>query len=271
MGTQVDHLEVAPRMWDKTLAASYMPNIMPARGDPSVAPARGDPSVVPTDADVTARASNVSTAPTHSKSYSSFARFRAYAIPAIFLICLLIVAYILWKYFTKYRNSKMANGECPAMNCSKTESNLKDPLTLIRSGDMSKYELDSDDDEDDGNKHITNTSRLPTLLESKESDAEESVEADEAEESAEEETDDNTDDNSEEKDMDSEAPDIAQIERLIMNSGTDGSDDDTFSLRMPSYITEITDDSEDLVDLGEDIKSMKRQPREPRKTKRVTL
>ena len=286
MGTQVDHLEVAPRMWDKTLAASYMPNSSPT--DSSV-PA--DPNA--TSGGVSNTRTNTQRVP-NSPRVSFFSRFRAYLIPAIFIICLLIVAYILWKYFTKYRNSKIANGECAAMKCPNADNSLSDPITLIQSEDMSKYEIDSDDEGPDDTKRVrpSRPSRLPTLLELKEDS---SASASEDGNSSEEEgdTDDNTDDNTEEKDENPEEPDIAQIERLIMNSGDNGDEDvsrlvassmvdeeDTFTLRMPSYITEITEDVHEVPDMHEvpdihevsdDVKSVKRQPREPRKVKRVTL
>jgi hypothetical protein len=161
---------------------------------------------------------------------------------------------------------------------------------------MSKYEIDSDDEGPDDTKRVrpSRPSRLPTLLELKE-DSSASASASEDGNSSEEEgdTDDNTDDNTEEKDENPEEPDIAQIERLIMNSGDNGDEDvsrlvassmvdeeDTFTLRMPSYITEITEDVHEVPDMHEvpdihevsdDVKSVKRQPREPRKVKRVTL
>lgn len=275
MGTQVDHLEVAPRMWDKTLAASYMPNISPT-----------DSSVPMADPNATSGGvSGTRTTTTHRvpnpPTLSFFARFRAYLIPAIFIICLLIVAYILWKYFTKYRNSKIANGECPAMKCPNTDSSLSDPITLIQSEDMSKYEIDSDEEDDDDTKRTTPTrpSRLPILLELKENSSS-SEDEDEDDDSSEEEgdTDENTDDNTEGKDENPEEPDIAEIERLIMNSENasrlDASsmvdEDDTFSLQMPSYITEITEEAE-VHEVCDDVKPVKRQTREPRKSKRVTL
>lgn len=249
-------------MWDKTLSASYSPK----RENTS--------TQVPVD----------SSDSEPKAALSFFTRFKAYIIPAIFVVCLIIVAYILWKYFTKYRNTKITTGDGPPMELT-TESKLQDPLTLIKSQDMSKYEVDSDEDDEDIKKRVLGSSTrpmypdpaMPVLPEIGESDDDE---------------DDTQSSDEEKEDMQVEEPDLAKIEKLIMSTTGDMpllEDDEPFPSRVASYITEITEEDEktseeplvpsyitdeddpsyisEIIELKENAKPK----RHPRKNKPITL
>lgn len=79
------HIEDAPRMWDKSIAASLINN----NNTNTARPATGTVNDANSLVDV-----------------SLVARLKPYLIPVMLIGCVLVVVYVLWKYFTKYRKAK---------------------------------------------------------------------------------------------------------------------------------------------------------------------
>ena len=138
MVAQVDHLEVAPRMWDKSIAASYTPSKKDKQSE-------GEDHEVVEVSSVEGGKVAAAAATLVSENVSFFTRFKAYIMPALFVICLIVVVYILWKYFTKYKNKHETT---PVINASDMSA-VDDPMGILESEDLHKYELDSDDDQSD--------------------------------------------------------------------------------------------------------------------------
>lgn len=134
---QVDHIEVAPRLWDKTFAVNLK---------------KKEPIEEKQEEEIKISGINSETASVVGvAALSMFDRVKQYLIPGIFIVALFIVAYVIWKYFTKYRKTK-ATEETEE---KKTENpNKINPTKLIASiDDIDKYIVDSDDEgkEDDAN------------------------------------------------------------------------------------------------------------------------
>jgi hypothetical protein len=280
-----EHIEVAPRMWDKSIAASYTPK---RASDP---PPMEDPANDTEQESEESQSGEITTVSpaTASVAMGFFTKLKQYLIPVAFVLAVMIVIYVLWKYFTKYRNAKKAN--LPIIK----EDDLNkppNPVQLIASEDMSKYEYETDDESE---PDVKPKKRLETIAESsnEESDDEGSEEDsdDEAddesysEESGEESEDSNESDDESDNSDEEDTPDLDEIEQMIhdhsiidisdRNEPTDIStfqnhtheleeetkDDITtemFSLEIPSYITKT-----DVLPAS--------SAKKPRKVKRVTL
>ena len=120
------HVEVVPRIVDNDIAATYN------KKQPEV---KSSKQSTPDNALSTVATAGVAIAKS-SKSNKFFATIKEYLMPAIFVICLIIIICILWKYFTKYRKEKSNVGA----------SNVPPPKTLPESAneDLSKYMTDSE-------------------------------------------------------------------------------------------------------------------------------
>ncbi len=119
--SSTEHIEVAPRMWDKTIAAPYTPGTKPAAEAPPEQSA--ERVVVP--------------------AVGLLYKLKTYLLPVVFVLALIVVIYILWKYFTKYRKQK---AEAALMLGGHTSPQADNPLATIED-DTSKYECGSDSDE----------------------------------------------------------------------------------------------------------------------------
>jgi tRNA_anti-like len=247
--TQAEHMEVAPRMWDKTIAAKYTHSSKKTHEDPS-------------DQSVDTVATIIDKPVVVAGGVLSLAsRLKSYLIPALFVVCLIVVVYVTWTYFTKYRNArKEDNTNMIAEDDIKRIETARalNPQLIIQTEDMTKYEYDSDDSEEETKSRLSaiqEESSIPELLSS--DDEEEEPEGDD-------DSDDQTDEEFEsdsEDDIKSEPsqPDIDAIQELISTTQFDDTidhvDTDDFSFTIDSYV-------------GEDKPPTSRLKR---KTKRVTL
>ncbi len=264
-----EHIEVAPRMWDKSIAASYAPKGSSASPNVSkTEPSTSDTEVVEVVTPATAAApKNVAIVGT----VGIISKLKQYLIPIALVLGVIMIGYILWTYFTKYRKPK--DTTIPVI----TEKELKpSPAQIISSMDTSKYEVDSDDESVRGGKHLF------TIEEGKEDDSEsgdsEESEDDDDEEGSDEDEE-SCEDDSEDDSSDEEEPDLDEIEQMIhddtiidindTNTPTDISDmheehsdheygntTNAVSFEIPSYITNS---------------SKSNAAKKPRRIKRVTL
>lgn len=214
--SQVDHMEVAPRMWDKSLAASYIPKNQQEEKSEDSSEERPAQVVVP--------------AATVALGFMD--KLKMYLVPALLILGIIVSIYILWKYFMIYRNNKTAAPEELATP-SEPPSNIINPQQLIKTEDMSKYEVESED-ESEANSQL---SRIEELSDEEASDDEASEEdaseddASEVEDSGDEDYDEGeTPSDQDVSEVDEEekmyAPDISEIEQLIKDSQyADGAND----------------------------------------------
>jgi len=223
-----NHIEVMPRMWDQTIAASQ--------------PCRDTQPPQTHEMQVTNEADSVSVSSANlaiSAGVGWFTRIKEYLIPVVFILGLIIVIYVMWKYFTKYRKAKAKpHGNIAVI----TEQELRDdkpphPEHLIATEDMTKYELESDNESDNGSEDGSedgsdhSKSRFEAIEEVSNEDA--SDDTSNASDSSSD-TDDDSD-NEEKIDESDDEPDIAEIERMIEESNDTDMDidptvDDPFSL-----------------------------------------
>ena len=246
-----DHMEVAPRMWDKTIAATYTSkkkedvDIEEEDNVVEVAAKSGGAAVV-------AAATTAASAAVQDMSF--FTRFKTYLMPALFVLCFIVVLYILWKYFTKYKNeNKQENKqETPVIQASELD---EDPMAILASEDLHKYELDSDDEQSNSDTikpqnqtHVSHDNKLYDIEEVTEEDdeseeeddeeGEEESEEEESEEDGSEEEDDDSEgresdaENSEDEPEEDEKPDLSKIEQYILEDTDDLPilEDDMFSI-----------------------------------------
>lgn len=265
--SHVDHVEVAPRMWDKRIAANY---IRENKEEEHHASPSGDEvqshDLVPETAMVLV-----------GGKLTLLQKLKTYLLPAAFVIGFLLVVYIIYTYVTKYRKSKKDDDRFETIQESDIKhSKQQNALNLIHSEDLSKYEFDSDVESENDN-------HLPTIEELDESsdNGQEDYDIEDNEEEEEESEDDDEDDEydedddeSEEEDEeeeydeeDSQEPDIQEIEQLILDTSVTGELEsvamleDEYSFSIPSYI-----------DTDDEIKDEKpKAKRVAKKTKRVTL
>jgi hypothetical protein len=247
--TQAEHMEVAPRMWDKTIAAKYTHSSKKTHEDPS-------------DQSVDTVATIIDKPVVVAGGVLSLAsRLKSYLIPALFVVCLIVVVYVIWTYFTKYRNARkedntnmIAEDDIKRIEAARTLN----PQLIIQTEDMTKYEYDSDDSEEETKSRLSaiqEESSIPELLSS--DDEEEEHEGDD-------DSDDQTDveiEGDSDDDIKSEPsqPDIDAIQELISATQFDDTidhvDTDDFSFTIDSYMSE----------------DKPLTSRSKRKTKRVTL
>jgi hypothetical protein len=233
--TQAEHMEVAPRMWDKTIAATYTPSSK-----------KSPPARESDDEEMSMDTAVVPKVIISGGALSLMDRLKTYLLPAFFIICLLVVVYVIWTYFTKYRNARkptdttiMIGEEDIKQTTPKTTI---DPQTIVQSEDMSKYEYDSDDDSVTPSKDrlsvIEEEDEELSIEQFNESSEDDSVSDEESEDDSvsDEESDD-------EGSLSGSSPDIAAIEELISATQFDDNLDnmpplieDEFSFEIPSYI-----------------------------------
>ena len=263
-----DHMEVAPRMWDKTIAATYTSK---KKED---ADTEEDDTVIEVAAK-SGGAAVVAAATTAASSaiqdMSFFTRFKTYLMPALFVLCFIVVSYILWKYFTKYKNEPKK--ETPVIQASDLD---EDPMAILASEDLHKYELDSDDEQS-----IPDTIKPHNKLYDIEEVSGEDEESDECEES--EESDECEQDSSESEEEEFEEEESESEEEEFKSNEESGDDDKPDISKIEQYILEDTDDlpilEDDMFSITTYDSHVKMNSIEPtpapkkkaRKPKRITL
>ena len=290
MTGQSDHMEVAPRMWDKSLAAAY-----------SKQPSKTGPAKPVSDSNEAEEVNQIMPAPTKVgsvdqavavASVSFFSKLKTYLIPAIFVICIIVVVYIVWKYITKYRNQKVeeieAINETDLPRLEESPSQLRSAAAIISSEDTSRYEYDSDSSADEevvpafAKRQMTT---IEELEEEKEEEDEEDEEDEEEEEEEEEEEDEDEEEDEEEEEEEEEegeededyepeeeeeddaGPDILEIEELIKNHG--GMHDELdLTMSMDEGYGNVV---EPYIPFEEPVAPAAKAPKKPRKVKRITL
>ncbi len=268
--SQVEHMEVAPRMWDKTIAATYDPK--PKSVDSQDASSSEEDTIEAIPADTT-----TAVVAAASKGSLFFARLKSYLIPALFVIALIVVVYVFWKYFTKYRNTKKeSDHNLPIINESDITPNhspkkTTNPTVLIQSQDMSKYEYDSAESEEESEDEDS-----PPRLEIIEEISKDGSDADDSSSESSEESAESIDsESSESSESDEEVeepkevtpePDISEIQQLISTDTSMPILEDDYSFDIPSYVDEEEQPATQVVEL-----STSKPKRPARKTKRVTL
>jgi hypothetical protein len=128
MSSSPQHLEVVPRIIDEGLSSSYKPSVK--KEEDAVSEQQAIDPIVAASAVVHKTVSS-----------SFFSKLKEYLMPAIFMVCLIIVVYILWKYFTKYRS-----------NINKPISQVPQQA-ILGAEDLSKYTAESETESEAANEH----------------------------------------------------------------------------------------------------------------------
>jgi flagellar biosynthesis GTPase FlhF len=201
------HLEVVPRIIDDTIAASYKPTTnlqIPKDSTPAkVIQEHTNPNNIP-NAPLTV-------------TQKFFTTLSDYSIPILFSIFVFIIIYVVWKYWTTYRNPKqqMNNNESLIVNPNQNTDNDPPDVANDHSHDLSKYIIGSDEGSDDEEDEDANED---------EEDDEEDEESDEDEEDEDANEDEEDDEEDEESDEDDE--DDGEDEEEKEESDDEESDDE---------------------------------------------
>jgi len=262
-----DHIEVAPRMWDYTIAATSTPKETSGADELTSTTNKQTPSMAVVNEPIAVDNVNPS---------GWLVRLKTYLIPIAFILGVIIVVYVLWKYFTKYKNKKH-NDALNAAHLSDDDdkpSDPNDPAHIIEHEDMSKFEYESDEEEEKPQPRFNQ--RFETIEEETSDDESESSSSDQEEESNDEsdqesndsDQDDSEENESEEDDQpDIEMPNLADIERMIEENTDVTPESDMFSLKN-AYVSppEI-----DTAPTNKNTSSAMSKSSKSRKMKRVTL
>lgn len=253
------HLEVVPRIIDDTIAASYKPTTnlqIPKDSTPAkVIQEHTNPDNIP-NAPLTV-------------TQKFFTTLSDYSIPILFSIFVFIIIYVVWKYWTTYRNPKqqMNNNESLIVNPNQNTDNDPPDVANDHSHDLSKYIIGSDegsDDEEDANEDDEEDANEDDGSDDDEEDDEEDDE-DEGSDNDEEEEEEGSDDEEEEEEEEDEEeedeetnhassfvmPDMAMISELINQPITD--DDMLSSLNKHHPRVEIIEEIPLLEDTHNDV------------------
>ncbi len=253
------HLEVVPRIIDDTIAASYKPTTnlqIPKDSTPAkVIQEHTNPDNIP-NAPLTV-------------TQKFFTTLSDYSIPILFSIFVFIIIYVVWKYWTTYRNPKqqMNNNESLIVNPNQNTDNDPPDVANDHSHDLSKYIIGSDegsDDEEDANEDDEEDANEDDGSDDDEEDDEEDDE-DEGSDNDEDEEEEGSDDEEEEEEEEDEEeedeetnhassfvmPDMAMISELINQPITD--DDMLSSLNKHHPRVEIIEEIPLLEDTHNDV------------------
>lgn len=197
------HLEVIPRIIDTSIAASYQ---TPAKTTPTPTPTPVNES---NDDGTEPKDGNTPTViPYVPRTFTQrfFSTLKDYMVPILFIITVLVVIYIVWKYWTTYRNATpVAVDPQPVIDTF----NANKPETPPE--DLSRFLL-SEDNSDDDNHSVR--SKLSTIIEnSKETDSQSNDSDNDADDADEESNDDDVDESDNESVV--SAPDFSVISNLI--------------------------------------------------------
>ncbi len=253
------HLEVVPRIIDDTIAASYKPTTnlqIPKDSTPAkVIQEHTNPDNIP-NAPLTV-------------TQKFFTTLSDYSIPILFSIFVFIIIYVVWKYWTTYRNPKqqMNNNESLIVNPNQNTDNDPPDVANDHSHDLSKYIIGSDegsDDEEDANEDDEEDANEDDGSDDDEEDDEEDDEYEGSDNDEEEEEEGSDDEEEEEEEEDEEEedeetnhassfvmPDMAMISELINQPITD--DDMLSSLNKHHPRVEIIEEIPLLEDTHNDV------------------
>lgn len=169
------HLEVIPRIIDSSISATYQKQEPKQNEEPT-------PPETPKVEQVI-----VPVAMTFTQKF--FRTLKDYMIPILFIIAVIAIAYIVWTYFTKYRNKTIA-----------AEPVMEPPLLpdIQDKPDLSKYVFDEEESSNEDTNEDAHYNTLSAIEEESEEEKseeeiEEESENDESEEEYENES--NTNDN----------------------------------------------------------------------------
>ncbi|KAG7375698.1 hypothetical protein PHYPSEUDO_015564 [Phytophthora pseudosyringae] len=245
MATELDHVEVAPRMWDKTIAAPY-------NGRSSSRPAAPvkDAAAVATPMQPD-RASNDSgqlqspqaslAQQSRSCPISFFAQWKSVIIPALLIIAILMATYVLWKYYTKYRQSKKTAQELLQRSAKAPAPQPASPLDIVKSVDTAKYEYDSDNEaeEEEENKDHKQHVKPKVHFQQMQDDVANTHGNEEGENDDDDDEEETADDDEEDEDEDVEEVGIGSTEEertsLDGNSDEDDSEEEPQGRSMPFF------------------------------------
>jgi hypothetical protein len=199
------HIEVVPRIIDSSISATYQ------KPEPKAA----DPK--PKEEKVV----NVAAPIALTFTQKFFRTVKDYTIPILFIILVIVVVYIFWKYFTKYRNQ-------PAITSVIEQPKLTE---IAPREDLSKYILDSSSDE------CEDDCKLSTIEEESENHSEQESEQESGDESE------NESDNESPPSLITE-PDLHTISELI-NQPIDENDYILEESKRFEYIDESNNKSDD--------------------------
>lgn len=300
MAAQVDHIEVAPRMWDKSISAVYTSSkdLKDSKAKKKEEP-EDDKTSTEFEVATKSAGSNAEIAIVGGAA-SAFARWKAYLLPAVFVISFILVMYILWKYFTKYRNKKNQEESLNTIHESElvNSNKIEDPMLILDTEDLSKYEYESEDEcpvvepkpkkeklqvieeeEDEDEEEEEHEDEDEEYDDDEDEEGDEDEDEDEEGEDTEEDKGEETDDNEEESDGEIEEEnethdflDLSNIEQMISGDDSFERDDqlpileaeDDFSYDLPYAEKEESKEEKSQTDA-------KVQPKKTRKNKRVTL
>lgn len=192
------HLEVIPRIIDTSIAASYQ---SPAK------PTSKDSVEQPNDASTESKGSTTPPTvvpyvpPTFTQKF--FSKLKDYIVPILFIIAVMAVIYIVWKYWTTYRTASLVTVDPqPAIDTFKSNKPTDPPE------DLSRFLLTENNSEDD-NESVH--SKLSTIIENSE---EAETQSNNSDNDADEEFNDDEDEESDNESVVS-APDFSVISNLI--------------------------------------------------------
>lgn len=143
-----NHLEVVPRIIDPSIAISYQSSRNQGAST-TVNPSSQVLESVPTSdhvaIDVKEDATTQSSTNKSSDSFTNrfFNTLKDYTIPFVFTIIVIMIMYVIWKYWTTYRS--MESATCPAVSNEAVDIKNKKPSNseLIDNVDLSKYVIGS--------------------------------------------------------------------------------------------------------------------------------
>src|SRR5574343_1119674 len=167
-------------------------------------------------------------------------KMKTYLLPLIFILAIIIVIYVLWKYFTKYRKQraeqKLLEQAQATQLIQASPPQVPSPTDAVLAGDTSKYECESEsesEDEEEEQPPVQQRRKLEPIEEIDEDDEEGTEEeCKEAEEETEEEGETDEDNETEEEDvaMLEEEPDIDKITEMLESKPIEDMD-----LELPTY------------------------------------
>ncbi len=213
---QAEHIEVAPRMWDKSIAAPYISSKAVKEAEPEASP----------------QTEKVATIAVAASGF--IYKLKTYLLPIFFVLAIIIVIYVLWKYFTKYRKQRAEQKLAEQAMLTQAEPIAPSPTDTVIAGDTSKYECESEsEDEDEGEDETPPAPPAPqpkrlTTIEEIDEDEEESKE-EESDEKEEEET---------EEEGETEEEDVAMLEEPDIdkiNEALDAKPIEDMDLELPTY------------------------------------
>lgn len=260
------HLEVIPRIIDSSLSANYQ------KQEPKQEPKQHE-EPAPQE---TSKVSQVVAPIALTFTQKFFRTLKDYMIPILFIIAVIAIAYIVWTYFTKYRNKTI-------------EEPSPEPLlvsTIEDKPDLSRYVFDEEESSNEDSNEERNNHTLSTIEEisEEESKQEESEEESENDESGEESgNESNTDDNlfeilSKHSDKDEDKPPslITEPDLDVISNLINQPIDDTYIMqehRQFDYVDETPAESETEEESIFTLlpESDKPKPKRTRKPKRVVL